>query len=97
MSPFLNPSAFKQVYLGALGEVVGKYILEEQLGWDLKDLDDVFAPGTVDAITVNPPYKAKDSGIINEENSLEEAVNKLIERANYYGGKDNIGIVLVGN
>lgn len=36
----LNPSAFKQVYLGALGEVVGKHILEEQLGWDLKDLDD---------------------------------------------------------
>ncbi|MGN0796465.1 MAG: hypothetical protein ACI4MT_05890 [Christensenellales bacterium] len=36
----LNPSAFKQVYLGALGEVVGKYILEEQLGWDLKELDD---------------------------------------------------------
>lgn len=36
----LNPSAFKQVYLGALGEVVGKHILEEQLGWELKDLDD---------------------------------------------------------
>ncbi len=35
--------------------------------------------------------------IINEENSLEDAVNRLIERANYYGGRDNIGIVLVGN
>ena len=35
--------------------------------------------------------------VIKEENSLEDAVNRLIERANYYGGKDNIGIVLVGN
>lgn len=36
----MNPAAFKQVYLGALGEVVGKYIFELELGWELKDIDD---------------------------------------------------------
>lgn len=36
----MSPSLFKQVYLGALGEVVGKCILENQLGWDLEELDD---------------------------------------------------------
>ena len=36
----MSPSLFKQVYLGALGEVVGKCILESQLGWDVKELDD---------------------------------------------------------
>ena len=34
------PSLFKQIYLGALGEVVGKCILEKELGWDLQELDD---------------------------------------------------------
>ena len=36
----MSPSLFKQVYLGALGEVVGKCILETQLGWDVEELDD---------------------------------------------------------
>ena len=36
----MSPSLFKQVYLGALGEVVGKCILESQLGWDIEELDD---------------------------------------------------------
>ena len=36
----MSPSLFKQVYLGALCEVVGKCILESQLGWDVKELDD---------------------------------------------------------
>lgn len=37
----MSPSLYKQVYLGALGEVVGKCILENQLGWDLKELENV--------------------------------------------------------
>ena len=37
----MNPSLFKQVYLGALGEVVGKCILDRELGWNLEELDDV--------------------------------------------------------
>ncbi len=34
--------------------------------------------------------------IIREENSLEIAVHRLIDRANYYGGRDNISVVLIG-
>lgn len=34
--------------------------------------------------------------IVREEDSLENAVDRLIERANYYGGRDNISVVLVG-
>lgn len=36
----MSPSLYKQVYLGALGEVVGKCILENELGLKLEDLDD---------------------------------------------------------
>lgn len=36
----MSPSLFRQVYLGALGEVIGKCILESQLGWDVEELDD---------------------------------------------------------
>ena len=36
----MTPSLFRQVYLGALGEVIGKCILESQLGWDVEELDD---------------------------------------------------------
>ena len=35
----MSPSLFKQVYLGALGEVVGKCILESQLGWNVQSLN----------------------------------------------------------
>ena len=42
----------------------------EILNKDLKIIDEDLKPGTIDAITVNPPYKAKNSGIINEEDSL---------------------------
>lgn len=37
----MSPSLFKQIYLGALGEVVGKCILENELGWDVEELQDV--------------------------------------------------------
>lgn len=40
--PFIMcPSLFNQVYKGALGEVVGKVILEHELGWDLEELENV--------------------------------------------------------
>lgn len=35
----MSPSLYQQVYLGALGEVVGKLILERILGYDLENLD----------------------------------------------------------
>lgn len=34
--------------------------------------------GSIDAITVNPPYKARGSGIINEENSLTIARHEIL-------------------
>ncbi len=37
----MNPSLFKQVYLGALGEVVGREIIEKEVALDLEELDDV--------------------------------------------------------
>lgn len=35
----MNPSLYQQVYLGALGEIVGKFILERELGFDLENLE----------------------------------------------------------
>lgn len=49
----------------------------EVLNRDLKEIDDVFNPGSVDAITVNPPYKAANSGIINDEDSLKIARHEI--------------------
>lgn len=37
---------------------------------DLKNLKDDILAGTVDTVTVNPPYKEKGNGIINETNAL---------------------------
>ncbi len=36
----MSPSLFKQIYLGALGEVVGKFIIDKELGVTLSDLSD---------------------------------------------------------
>lgn len=35
----MSPSLYQQVYLGALGEIAGKFILENELGYDLENLD----------------------------------------------------------
>ena len=42
----------------------------EIINQDVNDILNVLKPGTVDAITVNPPYKALNSGVKNIENSL---------------------------
>lgn len=44
---------------------------------DLKNLKDKIKAGTVDAITVNPPYKAKNSGLINERDSKTIARHEI--------------------
>ena len=36
----MTPSLYNQVYKGALGEVVGKEILDKELGWTLIDIED---------------------------------------------------------
>lgn len=45
---------------------------------DLNNLKSIFEAGTIDAITVNPPYKAKGSGIINEADSLKIARHEVL-------------------
>ena len=37
----MNPSLYKQIYWGALGEVVGREILDKELGWDIEELEEV--------------------------------------------------------
>lgn len=37
----MSPSLFKQVYLGALGEVVGREIIAQEVALDLEELDDI--------------------------------------------------------
>ena len=74
-----SSTTIEQFYIDAgekLGEEMAKRSielngLEEKItviNKNLKDLKEEFESGTIDAITVNPPYKAKGSGIINEEN-----------------------------
>ena len=36
----MSPSLFKQIYLGALGEVVGREIIAREVALDLEELDD---------------------------------------------------------
>ena len=50
----------------------------EVINRNLKDINDIFKSGSVDAITVNPPYKAQNSGIINEENTLMIARHEIL-------------------
>lgn len=47
------------------------------LNCDLKNLKDKIPAGSVDAITVNPPYKAKNSGLINERDSKTIARHEI--------------------
>lgn len=49
----------------------------EILNRDLKEVHDILKPGTIDVVTVNPPYKAANSGIINEENTLTIARHEI--------------------
>lgn len=48
------------------------------LAQDLKTLDTVFGKCTIDAITVNPPYKKVGSGIINELDSKTMARHEVL-------------------
>ena len=80
---------FKKIYEVEVQEEVAEMAkrsielneLEEKItiiNKNLKDLKEEFESGTIDAITVNPPYKAKGSGIINEENALTIARHEVL-------------------
>ena len=44
---------------------------------DLKQIDTVIPAGSVDCVVVNPPYKARNSGIMNEEDTLTIARHEI--------------------
>ncbi len=49
----------------------------EIINEDLNNLKDKIGAGSVDTVTVNPPYKRKGSGIINDENALTIARHEI--------------------
>ena len=62
----------------------------EVINEDIMNIDKIIKPSTVDAITVNPPYQKKGSGIINELDtktisrhevlcSLEDIIDKSVK------------------
>ena len=44
---------------------------------DLKNIENIIPAGSVDSVVVNPPYKAKNSGIINAEDTLTIARHEI--------------------
>ena len=63
--------AKRNVKLNALEDVI------EVLSMDLNDIQTEIPAGSVDTVVVNPPYKAKNSGIINEEDTLTIARHEI--------------------
>lgn len=49
----------------------------EIINKDLKELKDTIKSGSVDTVTVNPPYKEKGNGIINEKDTLTIARHEI--------------------
>ncbi|WP_366937205.1 hypothetical protein, partial [Clostridium sp.] len=105
----MSPSLFKQIYLGALGEVVGKCILETELGWTVEELDDYsfyeyfdYKMGNVyfdfkhwnDFITNNDKYVKKIENKLSKINGAKCYVINLIKR-NDSLIKQNIGETVI--
>lgn len=75
----MSPSLYKQVYLGALGEVVGREILDHELGFSLEELDDVSFYEYFDFKLGNLYFDFKhwDEFRINNEKYVQKVENKL--------------------
>jgi len=63
--------ATRSVRLNHLDEKV------EIINEDLMELKRIIPAGTIDTVTVNPPYKPKNSGIINEKDSKTIARHEI--------------------
>ena len=63
--------AKRSVEMNSLGEKI------EILNEDLMNLKNIIRAGTIDTITVNPPYKPKNSGIINEKDTKTIARHEI--------------------
>lgn len=75
----MSPSLYQQVYLGALGEVVGREILEHELGLDLRELDDVSFYEYFDFKVGNIYFDFKhwDKFRVNNEKYVQKIEGKL--------------------
>ena len=75
----MSPSLYKQVYVGALGEVVGKCILEFELGCDLEEFDDYSLYEYFDYKIGNVYFDFKhwDNFIIDNDKYVRKVENKL--------------------
>ena len=71
IQPEVAKLAKKNVKLNALENTI------EVLPMDLKEIQKVIPAGSVDTVVVNPPYKAKNSGIINEEDTFTIARHEI--------------------
>lgn len=77
------PSLYQQIYLGALGEVVGKHILEEELGWSLENLQNYKDYELFDYQLKNVYFDFKHWNTYRVDNdTYVEKVNKKLRRVN---------------
>lgn len=68
---YIAEMARRSVKMNNLSEKV------EILNEDLMNLKNIITSGTIDTVTVNPPYKPKNSGIINEKDSKTIARHEI--------------------
>lgn len=105
----MSPSLFQQIYLGALGEVIGKEVIEIQSGWDLKDISDYSLYELFDYqagkfyfdfkhwdmfIKDNDEYVKKVERKLNRANGEKAIIVNLIKRNNA-SPKINIGETVI--
>jgi len=89
----MSPSLFQQVYLGALGEVVGKEIIETQSGWELKDISDVSLYELFDYQAGNFYFDFKHWDMFIRDN--DAYVRKVERKLNRVKGKKAVIINLI--
>lgn len=87
------PSLFKQVYLGALGEVVGKFVLDNELGWDLENIDDISKYELFDYKLKNVYFDFKHWNMFRTNN--DEYVQKIQHKLNRVKGEKAVVINLI--
>lgn len=88
----MSQSLYKQVYLGALGEVVCQHILETELNIKLEDLDDIEHYESFDYKIGNIYFDMKNWKNFNKNN--DEYVNKLVNKLRKIRGSKCIVINL---
>ncbi len=89
----MSPSLFQQVYLGALGEVVGKEIIDTQSDLELNDISDVSLYELFDYQAGNFYFDFKHWDMFIKDN--DEYVRKVERKLNRVKGEKAIVINLI--